>query len=132
VTYADPRPDRVPLVEVLGRVSLLAYPQGDRAEDDAAAVDVGELLVADRQATPLLVVAEDPFADVLSVTGSVQPLGQVYLHVVTIVLADGLTDKGSDRELVSAVAQGHERSGEWVPVDGAGDLDQAASSEDLC
>jgi hypothetical protein len=45
------------LVE-LGRVSLLAQPDRDGAEDDATSVDGGELVVAGGQAAPLLVVVE--------------------------------------------------------------------------
>src|SRR4051794_37825147 len=74
----------------------------------------------------------DPLAAVLCVSGSVEPLGQVDLDVVTVVLADGLAGSSGHRELVGAIAQRHERSREWVPVDGAGDLDQTTSSEDLC
>lgn len=44
----------------LGRVSLLAKPDRDGAQDDAASVDDGELVVAGGQAAPLLVVVEGP------------------------------------------------------------------------
>jgi hypothetical protein len=63
---------------------------------------------------------------------SVEPLDQVDLDVVTVVLADGLTDGGSHGKFVGAVPQGHERSGEGVPVDGSRDLDQATGTENLC
>lgn len=67
-----------------------------------------------------------------SPASSVETFGQVDLDVVTVVLADGRSDGGSYRELVGAVSQSHERTGERVPVDRAGDLDQTTSPEGLC
>ena len=55
--------------EVLGRVSLLAEPEGDCAEYDAASVDAGELVVAGRDAAPLLVIVEGAFDDVAVLVG---------------------------------------------------------------
>jgi hypothetical protein len=49
---------------VLGRVSLMAQPDCDGANDDTSAVDGGELVVAGGEAAPLLVVVEGAFDDV--------------------------------------------------------------------
>ncbi len=59
---------------------------------------------------------------------SVEPLREMNLDVVSVVFADGVTDGSDHRELVGAVSQRHERSGERLPVDGAGDLHQAPAN----
>ena len=61
---------------------------------------------------------------------SAESLLEVDDDIVTVGLADDLAEDASDRELVCAVAKGHERATERDAVDGAGDLDQTACAED--
>lgn len=49
--------------------------------------------------------------------------------VVAGALRDGCPDGRIERELVGAVAEGHERAGEGVPVDGAAHLDGPSGRE---
>ena len=62
--------------------------------------------------------------------GPADPFQQADGHGVAHLLADGLADVRLDRELVGAVAEGHERAAERVAVDGPAHLDQAAGAEE--
>jgi len=62
---------------------------------------------------------------------SLDALGEVDGHGVAGGLVDGLAQRGAHRQLVPAVAEGHERALEGLVVDGAAHLHQATRAEEL-
>ena len=61
---------------------------------------------------------------------SAATFGEVHGHLVAVGLADGAADARGDGQLVGAVAERHEGTGEGFTVDGAGHLHQAPGAED--
>src|SRR6476660_6352153 len=58
-------------------------------------------------------------------------LGEMDSDAVAGGLADGLAQRSAHRQLVPAVAEGHERALEGLVVDGAAPLHQATRAEEL-
>src|SRR6478672_9730235 len=79
------------------------------------------------QATKWLGHPAAPRSDGRSSAGA---LGEVHDYLVACFFADALTQRRLNRQLVGAVAQGHERGRERLAVHGAADLDQAAGAEE--
>ncbi len=67
----------------------------------------------------------------LSDRSVLQPLRQVNLHGIARFFPDHLTEVSFDRQLVGAVAHGHERTPEGVAVYRAADLDEPPGPEKL-